>query len=581
MKLPNSEESSKNLIEEIGDGIIKKLFENGETIQLESGDYLFRQGDRESYMCIVLKGRLRAIKEKEDSSAKLGDIGAGEIVGEIAFFTSEVRMASVRAIRKSSVLKVDKEIYISLVSQNPTLASSMVKLVIDRLRRNEFQKNKSLPPKNIAVLNMSPNLDINSWTNKVEHYFKGQGQNLNILCKPENLDIDIDNYIDSLEDHVGINILLCDEQHMEWSQQCLVYSDLIIIAFDFEADKTLTTIEKTFGLHNKSILSKKIYLLLFHTNHNKRPIGTSDWLRQRPVDMHIHIRIDKQEDTNRFCRIISHQAVGLVLGGGGAKGFAHIGVVQALREKGIEIDFLGGTSSGALYGIGMCFLDFQFKKIHNFNEEGVRRKLTSNDFALPLISMMAFKKFKRFLKELYGEHHLEDLWVKSFCISTNYTKAQLYVHETGLLWKQISASMAIPGVYPPVVIDKNLHVDGGVMDNLPIDPMFRYPVGSIIAVSLSSNPSREVDYKEVPSSLRIFWDKFRRKKRYKIPGLSSIVINSLSINSAQRQEEKKRQASHYIELDLKGIGMLDDSKWKETIDRGYKQTLAYFNNVTV
>lgn len=174
---------------------------------------------------------------------------------------------------------------------------------------------------------------------------------------------------------------------------------------------------------------------------------------------------------------------------------------------------------------------------------------------------------------------LEDFWINSYCVSTDYSNSSTFVHRTGMAWKQIAASIAIPGVYPPVIIDHRLHLDGGVVDNLPIEPMFDYPVSHIIAVSLTGLTSVQTDIDEVPSAWSLFWDKILRMRKYKLPSLVSILSNSLMLNSREKQEERKSQVSLYIELDLKGIGMLDDSKWEEIVEKGYRQMNSYLSEL--
>jgi predicted acylesterase/phospholipase RssA len=174
---------------------------------------------------------------------------------------------------------------------------------------------------------------------------------------------------------------------------------------------------------------------------------------------------------------------------------------------------------------------------------------------------------------------MEDIWVNSYCVSTNFSKATMKIHDQGLLWKQLAASMAIPGVFPPVVIDHYLHVDGAVMDNLPIEPMYRYPVSKIIAISLSGLPERKVNYQDAPSGWAVLWDKLLAKKHYKIPSVGSIIINSLTLNSLQKQEITKDKVSHYFELNLKGVGFMDDKKWKQIMKKGYDQTNEYLENL--
>lgn len=561
------------------DTMLDQIFEIGSEKVLNTGEYLFHQGDSQNVLYIVLSGRLRAIKEDSQETRILGDIGQGEPVGEFALFTNEPRMASVLAIRKSIVLEFTQEEYQVLVSKNPALATSLTNFVIQRLRRNTFQQNKTTPPKNIALINLQSDLDLSPWTQGMQTYFENMKIPVQVFDYESQSHLHDDEFFDSLEEHEGLNILVCNDEQTAWSHQCLVYADLVILAAPFESKTKIYPIEKELNLYERNILNKKIYLLLLHDENPSMPSGTEKWLKNRSVQLHIHLRKGHEKDTARFCRIITNQAIGLVLGGGGAKGYAHIGVVKALQERGIDIDFLGGTSAGAIYGVSMSFLDFDFKRIEKTISNSVKAQLTSNDLTLPTISFLSGKKVKKFMKEVFGESHMEDIWVNSYCVSTNFSKAAMKIHDNGLLWQQLAASMAIPGVFPPVVIDQYLHVDGAVMDNLPIEPMYRFPVSKIIAVSLSGLPERKVNYEETPTGWSILWDKIFRKKRFKIPSVGSLIINSLTLNSLQKQEITKQKVSHYFELNLKGVGFMDDKKWKQILKKGYDQMVEYLDTL--
>lgn len=565
---------------EIDDEGISEIIDACEEIDLTAGEYLFKQDDASDSLYILLSGRLRAIKEDEDNfPTVLGDIGAGEPVGEFAFFTKEKRMASVIAIRDSVVLQFDQKNYNTLVRHNPSLASVLIRFIVKRMKRNAFEQSKTSPPKNIAIIHLQSADQLTGYTNLIETEFKKMDVSVEVHF------IDFENFnneneiFNQLDQHKGINILTCSAEHKEWSKKCILYADLVIVTTDFYASSDLHPLEKELELYSQNILNKKTYLLLLHPIDGAMPNNTKAWLAHRNIYMHLHLRKNNEYDTRRLCRILSHKATGLVLGGGGAKGFAHIGATQAILEAGLEVDFLGGSSAGALYGLGMSYADFKFDHIYNLNEEAVKRKLTSNDLTFPLLSMLSGKKFKKYLLHVFQNYDIEDLWVNSYAISTNFSKAKTDVHRSGSLWRKVLASMAIPGVFPPVVIDKNLHVDGGVMDNLPIESMYYYPVDNIIAISLSTLQVIDVDYQDAPTSWQLFRDKIFRKKAFKIPGISSIIINSLIINSQQKQEIAKEKVSHYIELDLKGVGMLEDKKWKETIKRGYDQTKEYLSTI--
>jgi len=567
------------LFKELDKEALGKILEAGEKQQVEAGDYLFKQGDLENSLYVVLSGRLRAVMQDKTGNNILGDIGEGEPTGEFALFTNEPRMASVLAIRKTIVLKINKQEYLNLVAQNPAFAGLLTSFLIKRLRRNILEQHMSSTPKNIALINLQPAHDLSPWTDDIERTLEESGFPIQVFDNDSQPDHLYNSIFDTLEQQDGLNILVCSEAQPEWSRQCLLCADLVIVATEFLADADLYQIERVQNLYAQGILNKKIYIVFLHENETLLPEQTSRWLEKRRVNLHIHVRKNHLGDIGRFCRIISNQAIGVVLGGGGAKGFAHVGAIRALQEVGISIDFLGGTSAGALYGIGMSHSDFEPEKVNALCEASAKRKLTSNDFSWPIVSIMSGKKMAGFMKEMFGQSELEDIWVNSYCVSTNFSSAGTKVHDRGLVSRMVQASIAIPGVFPPVVIDRQLHVDGGVVDNLPIEPMYRYPVRHIIAISLSSLEIKEVDYAETPSAGMLIWNKLTGKKIYKIPGISSLIINSLTLNSRQKQETTKAKVSLYFEMDLRGVSLLDDKKWRETIQKGYGQMKEFLENL--
>ena len=558
---------------------IKKVFNNTQIHELEVGEYLFKQGDTENSLYIVLSGRLRVILQNDNGNQILGDISTGEPVGELALFTKEPRIASVVAIRKSVVFQLTEADYLRLVNQYPTFAHTLSNYVINRLRRNAFQQRMGAPPKNIAVVKLQQDMDISPWTNEIRHQLGLMKVNINVYFAEDHLNEQSNALFDEMENHDGLNFLVCDNNHPVWANQCLTYSDLVLVVSDFYAPSEIYSIENRLKLYESNILNKKIYLVLLHPENGLMPTMTSRWFINRNINLHLHIRKNNGKDLRRFSRIITHQAIGLVLGGGGSKGFSHIGAAKAMLESGIEFDFLGGTSAGALYGIMMCFKDFDIQKATDICKLGVVKKITSNDYNLPIISLMTGRKIRLFLKETLGDIFLEDLWVNTFCVSTNYSTATIKIHESGLARLQVEASIAIPGVYPPVIIDRHLHVDGGVMDNLPIDAMYQKPVKHIIALSLSAQSPHLVDIETVPTAWELFINKFTKKHRYRLPRMASILINSLTLNSVQKQEITKTQVSMYLEMDLRNYGFLDGDKWSEILEKGYQQTKSYLNQM--
>jgi predicted acylesterase/phospholipase RssA/CRP-like cAMP-binding protein len=569
------------LFQNIDQAGINEILEQSSIIELKPGDYLIKQGENTNTLYFIISGRLRSIKNDGNSVKILGDVGAGEPLGELSFFTDNTRSASVVAIRKSKALALNKANFETIVTHQPALAGLITQFVIKRLSRNSLETHKQSPPKNIAIVKLDPEADFSSYTDQMLDYFGDQRIKLNIYEHDSTSEQEYDVFFESLENNEGLNLFLVDKNNIEWSKHCLIYSDLVIVASAFDSSPRLRSIENSLDLYNDGILGKKAYLLLLHEDASELPKGTSQWLANRHVSLNIHIRKNNLDDIGRFCRILTHKANGLVLGGGGAKGFAHIGVVKALKEKGIPIDFVGGTSAGGLYGLTMAFCDFDMDKVEEICRDSVKQKITSNGMDVPLVSIMSGKKLTRFIKHLFKEKHIEDIWINTFCVSTNFSKAEMAVHERGLIWSRVRASISIPGIFPPVVIDRYLHVDGAVMDNLPIEPMYRFPVDEIYAVSLSGLQDIKTNYDNVPSSKKLLLAKLSGRRKYKVPGITSIIINSLTINSRQKQEQTKNKVSHYLELDLKGVNFLDNKKWKSIINQGYEQTKDWLEKINV
>jgi NTE family protein len=572
---PHNRAILTRLFGDLDENLLTQILTDGKVLELDTGGFLFQQGDRDNSLYIVLSGRFRAIAQQRDGALHaLGDIGEGEPIGEFALFMSEPRSASVVAIRKSLALEIKERQYLEIVAKYPFFSTKLTRFVVNRLRRNSLQKHLETSAKNIAVINLQSDNDITEYTEAIKAQFESLNVSIQILDHESHANLELQAMYDTLEKHEGLNFLVSSEEHLEWSRQCIIYADLIVVATDFFADSSLRDIERKLDLYSHNILNKKIYLLLLHPENAKFPENTARWFENRKIDLHIHYRKNHGPDIRRFARILANKAVGLVLGGGGAKGFAHLGAIKALIDAGLDIDFLGGTSAGALYGMTASYSDFDKQRIDFYSKESAESKLTSNDYTVPLISIMSGRKMTNYVKKMMGEVHLEDFWVASYCVSTNYSNSSIKIHQRGLAWKQIAASIAIPGIYPPVVIDNQLHVDGGVVDNLPIETMFKFPVSHIIAISLSQLRTQEVDFEETPTASELIWSRVTRRKKYRLPGISSILVNSLTLNSRQKQEMTKSGVDIYIEMDLKGIGMLDDTKWREIVKKGYDQMMA-------
>jgi predicted acylesterase/phospholipase RssA len=184
------------------------------------------------------------------------------------------------------------------------------------------------------------------------------------------------------------------------------------------------------------------------------------------------------------------------------------------------------------------------------------------------------KRISANLNAVFGEMDIEDLWLPYFCVSTNLTKSRLEVHRRGELATAIRASIAIPGVLPPVPYGEDLLVDGGVLDNVPADVMRLDPsIGTVIAsdVAPKQGPGTAVDYGMYLSG----WDAaknavLRRSSPY--PGLGAVLVRTMVTSSEGRRAAMREDGTTdlYLDLDIPGVGMLEFDKLHSTVEAGYR-----------
>ncbi len=570
-----------NLFGEMEESSLRQIFEGGIKTELDAGKYLFRQGDSENDLYVVLSGRLRAINEEKSGITILGDIAEGEPVGELALFTDEPRMAAVLAIRKSVVLKISKAEYHAIVAKNPHFASALTKFVINRMRRNVLEQKVEAIPKNIVFIQLQEDYDLGPWIDEIKINLEALSIQTQVLDRAFNKNDGSTPALELMESHNGVNLLVCSGKDSEWTKQCLLYADLIILASDFHADSKIYDIEKNHKLYENNILNRKKYLLLLHPENSPVPENTARWFKNRNIHLHIHARKNNNTDMRRICRIITNQAVGLVLGGSGSKGYAHTGAVKALLKAGVEIDFLGGSSAGALYGIGMTYSEFDFDKINEICEKSTSDEFGINDFFLTFLSKSSGKKIGEFSRKIFKETNLEDLWITSYCVSTDMSKNEVKIHNTGLVWQQIQESFSSPGIFPPVVVENQVYVDGGLSENIPIDPMYRYPIKHIIAVSLTGSEPEKIDLNNLPSVWDQIKGKFKKKTQQDNPVATTVMLNSMTFNPRQREEINKSKVSLYFEINLRAVSLLNDANWKRVVKKGNDQTKSYLEELPV
>jgi NTE family protein len=301
------------------------------------------------------------------------------------------------------------------------------------------------------------------------------------------------------------------------------------------------------------------------------------WREQLPVDLICHVRSGNSNDTAHLARLLRGKAVELILSAGGARGFAHLGVVRALREAAIPIDLIGGCSMGAIVGAAVA---------QEWDNAEIKERLRSafvesnpiSDYTLPFLSLVKGKKVARRLRQHFGDTRIEDLWRPFFCVSTNLSVGALATHRGGPLVDALRASIAIPGLLPPVVIGGEVHVDGGVMNWLPVG-VTGTRRGTVIAVDVASD--RALASLEDCYGTQ-FWQFLRRRRKF--PPIVDVLLRAATVSSDALGKAAHSSADILFKPDLENVDLLDWSACDRAIDTGYRyaiKKLEQLDNVAV
>ena len=564
--------------------ILQFLEARVEWVRLHAGETLFVEGDTERDLYFVLGGRLRAVGH---DGRVLSEMSRGESIGEIALLTGEPRTATVEAVRDSDLVRLSPEIFAEIIAEYPEVMQLIAKIVVQRLRAKERTASRAGMKKCIAVLASRPEMATNDFCERLVRALQHIGSTLHLsaqrvdtlLNQPGIATADREHaagirltaWLDEQEAGTQFLVYETDGTDSAWTQRCLRQADEILLVGIAGPEPSPGALEKAL-LGAGGVSRAHHTLALLHRDGSRLPSGTGRWFVERKIQNHFHIRLDREEDFDRMARCLAGVAIGVVFGGGGARGLAHIGVIRALREAGVPIDMIGGTSMGAVIagGLGM---GFDWKESLEISRTGWLRHKPHKEYTLPFISIVRSRVLDRWAKEIYGTTDIEDLWVNFFCVSCNLTKSEMTVFERGPLWKAVRASASLPGVFVPVLLDGNVFVDGAIVNNLPGDIMRKRSCGTVIVIDVGSVHAFAFELTEFPSPWRLLWSHvIPFVKPIKVPNIGAVLMRTTEVSSIQKTNEVKRDADLCLRPPIDGFGVLEFVKIDELVEVGYRYT---------
>ena len=426
---------------------------------LPGGQILFRENEVADSLYIVISGCLGVVvRGSNGRDVLVARIAAGETVGEMGLLDGGVRSATVEALRDTELLKFDKASYEDRLLRDPRSLHALISLLVRRLRKTTHPDNgTTLPIRTVAVVPLGLDVDHRRVANDLHKQLSSDGERAILLdCMSAERPT---GWFHAAEAGNDITLYCAEPTNQLWTNLCLRQADRVL----FIASATSAFATPPWLAGQIQPLRRPADLVLLHDSGRSGLQPTTHWRKHVPVDLICHVRTANANDIARLARFLRGTANTLVLSAGGARGFAHLGVIRALREAHVPIDLIGGCSMGSIVGAAVA-LEWDDTEIKERLRNAFVNTNPVNDYTLPFLSLIKGRKVARLLEQNFGGLRIEELWRPFFCVSTNLTTGTLAVHRDGPLVDALRASISIPGLLPPVMMGTDVHVDGGVME---------------------------------------------------------------------------------------------------------------------
>ncbi|HEX6384638.1 MAG TPA: cyclic nucleotide-binding and patatin-like phospholipase domain-containing protein, partial [Anaerolineae bacterium] len=562
-------------------------FANGETV--------FRQGDGGRNLYLVVNGHLRLqITDEEGQVQVAGEVHSGEMAGEYSVLANAPHATTGVAVRESNVVALAKADFQQLCAEYPQTMLAWTLSTVQRRQATALQAMSTArrrhpnPPFTIALVPATPDVDLASFAHHLAGSLSAFGPARALTQAQFDADYGQQGAANMPPDHPAHPLLVdwmnnletkyrhllyaADATWTEWTRRSLRQADRVLIVANAANDPEPSLMERAISALP---IQARVELVLLHGEDVERPRDTARWLAPRRVYTHHHVRRHTPAHYQRLARRLAGNPITLVLSGGGARGFAHLGIFRALQELNIPVDMIGGTSIGALMGATLA-LDWTYEQTLALSERFANPRALF-DYTLPLVSFFASGKVTNILTDTIGDRRIEDLWRPYFAVSANLTRADIRVHQSGPLWRAVRASISIPGIFTPVLDeDGEMLVDGGVANNFPVDLMRpRAEGGQIIGVHLdSAEASQSYDFGPALSGWQVLWRRVNPfTEPIAAPSLFGYLVRAATLNSAHHNELVKQQTDVLIEPDVRGFGLLDFEKYRDLIEVGHQSAL--------
>jgi NTE family protein len=527
---------------------------------LPGGRVLFHAGEEADRLYFVLAGRLGVVQRAEGQEPQfLGVIRPGEPAGEMAMVAGTPHTATVVALRDSELMAMPRAAFLQAIQRDPAIMAELAHLMILRARR--AGGGSAGEPAVFGFIGLSQGVKVRELVDRLEAAIAALGYT--VAAAGAEVQSAPTEWFSNLEERHDIVLYAAEHQEVGW--KAIVGRQVDRLFCVGLGDQSPPSAPQTFAAP-PLIEQRLVDLVLIQPAGRKSPSRTEPWIDAAKASRHFHLRKNDDADLDRLARTLTGQSVGLVLSGGGARAYAHIGAIKALHETKTPIDFLGGTSMGAIIAAGVAMgwsdeeLDWRIRKAFVDSSP-------LDDIAFPIIAMTRGDKVRERLAEHFGEALIPDLWLPFFCVSTDLTAGAYHLHKRGMLREALRASIALPGILPPVSQGGHVLVDGAVTKNFPTDIMRSVHLGPIVGVDVAEARGITAEDVEAPVSS---WRWLASGEWRKGPPIVSVLMRSATISTAHEQAAARAYTDVLISPDIGPVEIRDWKAYDPAVEAGYR-----------
>ena len=561
-----------------------------EPVSLARGEWLFHQGDPADGVYVLVLGHLEVVAERP-TPQRLNTLTRGAVLGELALLSESARSASVRALRDSQLLRIDRERFNALLRSEPELSLSLTRALSTQLQASRaVPVTRRASPATICLLGLDEGVALLELADQLSRSMCAWGR-VAVLHPDGRSGADAERNRERPAGgdgrshgrgaaHFAPLVERCERDHDQvllvcpaglpdraWEAFCRSHADRVVAVADLGTGlggNPTEIAEPVRGGWDLAILDAG--------PGAASPAALVEALDPQAV---YSVRRDsRREDVARMARRLSARAPGLVLSGGGGRAFAHLGVLEVLEQAGVAFDRVGGVSMGAFIGALLAGGRRAGEIDACCYEEWVRRN-PINDYTFPRRSLIKGVKGDAMLERVFGDVRIEELARSFYCTSTDLRGGCLVIDRTGPLDRALSASMALPLIGPPRVRGDRLLIDGSLLDNLPVAPMSESGEGPVLAVDVKGGEESEpraVDSPRddgAPATHRP-----ARHHRTPVPSLPETMARVALLSSANTEEAARRHADRTIRVRVPAVGLMEFHQIDQAREAGRRAAAA-------